>query len=127
MTSKLLPIYLTRILCFSLALHFFNLSIDSRDKHPESIPEDLSFNDIESLAEFFVEIILGETNTFKEHDESDNEIGRFMHLQSYYCSANFNGLKDFFPYILYTHQFQTVDYGKALPSTGKISSPPPKG
>jgi hypothetical protein len=127
MISKYIPGYITRILYFSLALHFFNLSIDSKDKHHESIPEDLSFNDIESLAEFFAEVIFHQHNAFEEHDERDHEIGGLTHTFTYYYSSTFTTLNDFFPDVLYTQQFKTVTYGKALPSAGKISSPPPKG
>lgn len=77
-----------RILCLLLALHLFNFSIDSRDRHPDFIPEDLSVNDIESIAEFMTEVVLGADNTFAEHDEADNEAGGSLDLYKWYVPSS---------------------------------------
>jgi hypothetical protein len=111
----------------ALALHFFNHSIDSRDKHTDTIPEDLSINDIESIAELFVEIILNQPDAFIEHEERDHESSRQTDSNTFYYSNTLIGLKDFSPNILYTHQFQIVKQGETLPSTRTIISPPPQG
>ena len=62
-----------RIICLLLALHFFNFSVDPRDPNPDSIPEDLSFNEMESFTELIVENLLGWNDAFEEHDEDDND------------------------------------------------------
>lgn len=64
-----------RIIWFSMALHIFNLSIDSPDQLPDTVPEDLRVNDIESFAELIVEHVLGFENAISEHDETDHEGG----------------------------------------------------
>jgi hypothetical protein len=64
-----------RYLWFVLALHILNISIDTPDAKPASVPEDLSFNDIESVAELVLENWLGIKDAVPEHDESDHEEG----------------------------------------------------
>lgn len=58
-----------------MAIHILNCSIDSPDAHPESVAEDLSFNDIESISELVIEHFLGFENAIAEHDEQDNADG----------------------------------------------------
>lgn len=54
-----------------MALYLLNISIDSPDKNPEHIAEDLSFNDQESMVELVLEKILGYENAIKEYDDPD--------------------------------------------------------
>ena len=54
-----------------MGLYLFNISIDTADPNPESIPEDLSFNDQESFAEIVLEEFLGFEDAFKEYDDHD--------------------------------------------------------
>lgn len=61
----------TRLLWGVLALHFLNISIDNPDPKPNQIPEDLSFNDQESIIEFILEKILGWENAIAEYDDPD--------------------------------------------------------
>jgi len=56
-----------------MALYLLNISVDSADPNPENIPENLSFNDQESIIEIVVEQILGYDNTIKEYDDRDAE------------------------------------------------------
>ena len=63
------PVY--RAFCMILALHFFNLSIDPKDRQPDFVAEDLSLNDIESIAEFMAEVVFGLDDVFREYDEHD--------------------------------------------------------
>ncbi|HEY5749785.1 MAG TPA: hypothetical protein VIU12_27145 [Chryseolinea sp.] len=65
----------TRIVCFLFAVHLFNFSIDPRDRQANYMPEDLSINDIESLTEFFAEVLFSMGNAFEERDEPDAEDG----------------------------------------------------
>jgi hypothetical protein len=74
----------TRFFCLVLALHFLNCSIDSKDPNPEAIPEDLTFNDIESVTEFMAEIVFGFNNAFEEHDEKDAEDGSSLDVLKFY-------------------------------------------
>lgn len=58
-----------------MALHILNCSIDTPDAHPDYVPEDLAYNDIESISELLLEQILGFENAVAEHDEHDTEDG----------------------------------------------------
>ncbi len=62
---------LFRVLCYLIALHLFNFSIDPPDSQPDFVEEDLSINDIESITEFLAEVVFGYTDAFAEHDEAD--------------------------------------------------------
>lgn len=56
-----------------LGLYFFNISVDTVDANPNHLPEDLSFNDQESIIEIIVEKVLGFENAIAEHDDPDTE------------------------------------------------------
>jgi hypothetical protein len=60
-----------RLLSVVMALHILNLSVDAVDALPAAIPEDLSFNEIESVVEFVLEDVLHIENALPEHDEHD--------------------------------------------------------
>ena len=56
-----------------MGLYLLNISVDTPDPNPEHIPEDLSFNDQESIVEIIVEKILGFEDAIKEYDDHDTE------------------------------------------------------
>jgi len=56
-----------------MGIYLLNISVDTKDPHPEYIPEDLSINDQESIVEIVVEKILGFENAIKEYDDHDSE------------------------------------------------------
>jgi len=58
-----------------MAFHVLNCSIDTPDAQPDSVPENLAYNDIESITELVMEKILGFENAFDEHEEHDPEDG----------------------------------------------------
>ncbi|XOV68711.1 MAG: hypothetical protein ACFHU9_05925 [Fluviicola sp.] len=62
-----------RVVCGLLALYLFNISADIEDPNPAFVPEDLSFNDQESIIEIFVEKVLGYENAIEEYDDHDTE------------------------------------------------------
>lgn len=61
-----------RILFGLLAFYLLNISIDLPDKFNDSVPENLAFNDQESIIEFIAEKVLGFENAFEEYDDFDN-------------------------------------------------------
>jgi nicotinamidase-related amidase len=91
-----------------MALHILNCSIDTPDAQPDSIPENLSYNDIETISELVLEQILGFENAIAEHDEHDtDDAGSFQiaKIILYYQSpTNFS--------IKHTHYFS---YSNLLP------------
>lgn len=56
-----------------MAFHIFNCSIDAPDLTPAGVPEDLSYNDLETVTEFIAEELLGLDNFFAEHDDDDSD------------------------------------------------------
>jgi hypothetical protein len=65
-----------RIVWISMALHILNFSIDAPDATNSLIAEDLLFNEIESITEWFAEEVLNIENAFSESDElGDEEMG----------------------------------------------------
>lgn len=56
-----------------MGLYLLNISVDTADPSPAHIPEDLSFNDQESIVEIVIEKILGFENAIKEYDDHDTE------------------------------------------------------
>ncbi len=56
-----------------MGLYLLNISVDSPDPNPESIPEDLSINDQESIIEIVLEKILGYEDAIEEYDDNDTE------------------------------------------------------
>ena len=67
-----------RFLWFTMALHILNCSVDTPDAGPQNIPEDLSYNDMESIVEIILEQIIGVENAIAEMDDTDtDESGAF--------------------------------------------------
>ncbi len=56
-----------------MGLYLLNISVDTADPNPEHIPEDLSFNDQESIIEIVLEKVLGFENIIEEYDDYDTE------------------------------------------------------
>lgn len=71
-------LHLVRLWTIVLAFTIFNCSIDSPDHLPFNAPEDLSYNDMESLLELVVEKVLHFENAFVEYDDNDEgDSGQF--------------------------------------------------
>lgn len=73
MINRIRKSKLSKFLMGLMGLYLFNLSVDTTDPYPEYIPEDLSFNDQESIIEIIIEQILGFENAIKEYDDHDTE------------------------------------------------------
>lgn len=56
-----------------MGLYLLNISVDAADAKPQHIPEDLAFNDQESIVELVVEMVLGFEDAFQEYDDHDTE------------------------------------------------------
>lgn len=56
-----------------MGLYLLNISVDTADPQPENIPEDLSFNDQESIIEILVEQVFGFQTAFEEYDDPDTQ------------------------------------------------------
>jgi len=62
-----------KVLCGLMGLYLLNISVDTADRDPRNIPEDLTINDQESIIEIIVEQIFGYENAIKEYDDNDTE------------------------------------------------------
>lgn len=56
-----------------MGLYLINICVDHEDPNPEGVPEDLSYNDQESIVEIVVEQIFGYENSLKEYDDPDTD------------------------------------------------------
>ncbi len=56
-----------------MGLYLLNISVDTADLSPNYLPEDLSFNDQESIIEIILEKVLGFEDAIKEYDDPDRE------------------------------------------------------
>ena len=57
---------------FIFALLVLNASVDPVDEYPNSVSEDLSNNEMESVTELILEEFLDIVNCFPEHDDHDH-------------------------------------------------------
>lgn len=73
MLSRIRNSVFTKILWGIIGLYLLNISIDPADPNPEHIPEDLTFNDQESIIEIVLEKVLGYEDAIKEYDDYDTE------------------------------------------------------
>lgn len=62
-----------RLFCYLMSLHLFNCVVDAPDLTGDFCPEELAYNDMESLIEVFAEQVLGYENYFPEYDDVDSE------------------------------------------------------
>jgi hypothetical protein len=70
-----------RLFWLFMAAHIFNCSVDTPDATPDYIPEDLTYNDMESVTEIVLEKFFGIENVIAEHDENDTEDGNSFNLK----------------------------------------------
>lgn len=73
MISRIRNSIFTKILWGLIGLYLLNISVDAEDLNPEHIPENLSFNDQESIVEIIVEKVLGFEDAIREYDDHDTE------------------------------------------------------
>ncbi|MFV8443109.1 hypothetical protein [Flavobacterium sp. LB2P44] len=55
-----------------MSLYLLNCFVDSPDLQPNYFPEDLTYNDPESIIEIVVEKVLGFENAIAEYDDNDS-------------------------------------------------------
>lgn len=116
---------LARFVCVMLALHFFNFSIDPIDKHADSIPEDLSINDIESVSELVVEVVFSAGDIFAEHDEPDSDEGGSLRVCKLFLTDMRLVIVNQQP-IEFSLQFSVAPGERIVSRATNVVSPPPK-
>ena len=109
-----------------LACHILNLSIDTPDTNSNYVPEDLTFNDLESITELVLEKCLGMKNALVEYDEHDEPNGNSLDnkINFSYNTASIPSLNlTFFPISLVFPISVTPLY---LPKYFTVFNPPPE-
>lgn len=85
---------ITRILLGLVTATILNLSVDAPDFHQNTVAEDLSFNDIESVVEWLLEDVCEIENAIPEYDDDDSEHGKLpkhdQQFQPFYKSFGVN-------------------------------------
>lgn len=117
---------ISRIFCFLMAIHIFNLSVDTKDAAPDCIAEDLTFNDQETIVELLLEKVIGIDNAISEQDEPDEEDGGALdfkkvnlishHANKLFLEAQISNTKNITGYTTLFHQSPIFD----------VFSPPPE-
>jgi hypothetical protein len=109
-------------------MHILNLSIDPTCPEQFFIPEDLTINKIESIAELLVEEVLGIPNVFKEHNESYDFNGcTIIHSKILLSKVEASHLIFDFKRLTSTRIEYFISDTEIVPLVSlEISSPPPK-
>jgi len=80
-----------RLFWFIMALHILNISVDAPDVKPDYIPEDLSYNDMESIVEIVLEQVLDIEDAIPEQEDDDTTQGLLTHIfQPVFCQQQFD-------------------------------------
>jgi len=111
-----------------MALHIFNCSVDTPDAQPDNVPEDLTYNDMESVVEIVLEQVLGINDVIAEHDEPDDDnTGNFSIKKSIdfsYHQSKVKLLVAIAPTYLTKYSFYQEQYSEQF--RPEIVPPPPK-
>ena len=114
-----------RTMALLMALYVFNFSIDSPDGHPDTVAEDLSVNDIESVYELVAETILGIENAVEERDERDPDDGSSFQFKKFYTTLVSSVQIKAADYIFDLHIYKHICPALAI-RFREIDSPPPR-
>lgn len=76
--KKLRQHKICKIVWIVIALHILNFSFDAPDAQNNSVSENLSYNEIESITEWFAEDVLQIKDAFSETDEQGDEESGFI-------------------------------------------------
>lgn len=117
-----------RLFWLLMAVHIFNCSVDTPDAKPDYVPEDLTYNDMESVAELVLEKVLNFENAIAEHDENDADDGGCFEIKkpfSLFCQTKnkigqvFNQRLSVIVATTFLEQFSSQFHPEIIP-------PPPK-
>ena len=117
-----------RLFWLFMAVHIFNFSVDTPEAQPDFVPEDLTYNDMESVVEILLEKVFDIQNAIAEHDENDTEEGNIFTLKKDFSFHHRNKIEKI--NILDSGLYITVstDYKEQFNSQfhPEIVPPPPK-
>jgi hypothetical protein len=84
-----------------MILHLFNFSVDAPDAYPDSITEDMAFNDMESIAEWALEGWLCMEDILPEGEEQESEENSSSSAQKLLFTPQGTKLPPFFLHLRY--------------------------
>lgn len=117
--------FIKKIILLTVCFHIINSSIDAPDVLPEWAPEDLSYNEIESVTEWLVEVVFANNNFLQEHDDQDDNKKKIQlkKKKNYHCSTAFSS-NSFYELNINTNNNCVKKL--SLSFKGNIHSPPPE-
>lgn len=115
-----------RLICLSMSIQILNLSVDAPDFTVSNLPEDLAYNDMESVVEIVLEGLLGFENAIAEREENDENDGSSLDFKKFVFAkedANSNGL---LKVCLKDRFFDTYSNSHFLSVQSEVPYPPPE-
>lgn len=115
----------SRLVIGILLLQLLNISVDAPDPFPEDVPEDLSYNEQESLVEIILEEVLDIENAIPEYDDYDGADDDLKTPPFKYTLGESLNSND------HSHEVELQTIGKSgnrgIPISGylRIDTPPP--
>lgn len=109
-----------------MSLYLLNISVDAIDPEARYIPEDLSYNDQESIVEIIVEKVLGYDNAIKEFDDkdSDEQNQKTTLSMELFCAKTDSIVNHKLHIIQPLHKFKRYSTKLSL-GYSKVDTPPP--
>jgi hypothetical protein len=127
--KKIRHLKIFRFAWIVMAIHILNFSIDPPDVN-QDIPEDLSYNEIESITEWIAENVLQITDAFPEHDDDDdNGTGitkKVLELQYYESPIAINDKVDSAIPVTDRNAVSSYDFFSLPQNFLDVFSPPPE-
>lgn len=117
-----------RLFWLFMAVHIFNCSVDTLDAQPDSIPEDLSYNDMESVVEILLENVFDIKDAIAEHDENDTQEGSSFSIKKDFSFHNRNKVEKIKIFNNGLYHTVSTEYKEQFNSQflPEIVPPPPK-
>ena len=111
-----------------MAVHIFNCSVDTPDAQPDYVPEDLTYNDMESVVEIVLENVLDIKDAIPEYDEQDTEEGNSFNIKKDFSFQNRSKVEKINIFDNGLHITASTDYKEQFSSQFhlEIVPPPPK-
>ena len=117
-----------RLLWLFMAVHILNFSVDTPDAQPDYVPEDLSYNDMESVVEIMLEKVFDFKDAIAEHDENDTEDGNSFDLKKEIVYYHQTKVENNNIFVFGLHIIASTNYEEQYSSQfhPEIVPPPPK-
>jgi len=117
-----------RLFWLFMAVHIFNCSVDTPDAQPDYVPEDLTYNDMESVVEILLENVFNIQDAIAEHDENDTDDGGSFEIKKPFSFFYHRNIKIDLFFDNGLHIIASTDYVEQYSSQfhPEIVPPPPK-